>query len=113
LKPSLGILIRDYPEPSDLAITIPLFPNSKYKFVGADEIDGEIFVFVGCYEACCIILLGADFKLVEEEGEYTGVVVSVSPMPVPNIISIAKDGEMQGRSEEIVLDGVGCGWTGV
>jgi hypothetical protein len=107
LQTSLGIFLWDDSEPADLAITIPLFPDSKYELVGADEIDGEIFVFVGCYEACGIIFLGADFELVDEEGEYTGVVVSVSAVSVPNIISIAKDGEMQGISEETLLDGVG------
>jgi hypothetical protein len=48
--------------------------------------------------------------LVEEEGEYTGVVISVSAMSVPHIISIAKANEIEGRSEETVLDGVGWGF---
>jgi hypothetical protein len=93
LKTSLGILVWDDPEPAVLAITIPLFPDAKYKFVSPDKIDGEIFVFVGRYEARYIIVLSADFQLVEEEGEYTGVVIGVSPMSVPNI-SIAKGTEI-------------------
>ena len=78
----------------------------------ADEVNGEIFVFVGCYEAVCIIFLGADLELVEEEGEYTRVVISVSAVSAPNIISNAKYDDKQGKSEEIGLDGVGWGRTG-